>query len=78
MPRACQLSASHITRTTKTLPIASPPSTLARVLRKFTLIAGIAAILDTADVVPLGPVWTAGPLAHKLVTACPWVGLPRN
>ena len=44
-----------------------------------TLIAGTGAILDTADVVPLRTVWTAGRLAHKPVTACPGslLGAPR-
>jgi hypothetical protein len=72
MPRACPLSEGHFQNTTKTLAITRKPSTRVRGPQSLTLTVGIAVILDTADVVPLGPVWTAEPLAHKPVTACPW------
>src|SRR5215472_16954890 len=71
MPLACQLSECHFHQTTKTLPNTRKLSTLVRGPRSLTLIAGTGAILDTADVVPLRTVWTAGPLAHKPVIACP-------
>src|SRR5215468_8754024 len=78
MPLACQLSECHFQKTTKTLPNTRKLSTLVRGPPSLTLIAGTGAILDTADVVPVGTVWTAGALAHKPVTACPWepVGSP--
>ena len=69
MPLACQLSESHFQITTKTLPNTRKPGTRLRGPQSLTLTAGIAAILDTADVVPLGPVWTARPLAHKFPSA---------
>src|SRR5215469_8055774 len=79
MPLACQLSECHFQKTTKTLPVTRKLSTLVRGPPSLTLIAGTGAILDTADVVPLRTVWTAGPLAHKPVTACPGslLGAPR-
>src|SRR5262245_51770229 len=47
------------------------PSTLVRGPPSLTLTAGTGAILDTADLVPPGTGWTAGPQAHKPVTAYP-------
>src|ERR1019366_9920234 len=77
MPLACQLNESHFQITTKTLPNTRKPSTRVRgPPPSFTLTAGTAAILDAADVVPLGPVWTAGPLAHKLPSAGTEDGTP--